>query len=276
MSGKIALVTGASSGMGEATAVRLKKSGYTVYAGARRMDRMEHLKAVGIIPIKLDVTDDESMIGTVDTIVKGSGSLDVLVNNAGYGSYGALEDVPISEAKRQFEVNVFGLARLTQLVLPQMRKNRYGKIVNISSIGGKNYEPFGAWYHSTKFAVEGLSDCLRMEVRNFGIDVIVVEPGGIKTEWSQIAGENLIKISGNGAYGELATKYGNSFIHTTMGSDPDVIAKLIEKAITVKRPKARYVGGMLAKPTVFLRKILSDRMFDWLTGQLTNQIVKRG
>ena len=179
---KTAFVTGASAGIGEATARALLAAGYRVFAGARRLDRMAGLAAAGATLLKLDLTDDVSIVAAVNTIKNEAGRIDVLVNNAGYGSYGALEDVPLDEARRQFEVNVFGLARLCQLVLPTMRAQKSGKIVNVTSIGGKIWEPLGAWYHATKFAVEGMSDCLRMELAPFGVDVIVIEPGAIKTE----------------------------------------------------------------------------------------------
>ena len=167
---KTAFVTGASAGIGEATARALLAAGYRVFAGARRLDRMAELAAAGATLLKLDLTDDASIVAAVNAIKSEAGRIDVLVNNAGYGSYGALEDVPLSEGRRQFEVNVFGLARLCQLVLPMMRAQKSGKIVNITSIGGKIWEPLGGWYHATKFAVEGLSDCLRVEVARFGID----------------------------------------------------------------------------------------------------------
>lgn len=262
MQRRIVLVTGASSGMGEATAIRLKNAGYIVYAAARRVERMNKLKEQGIYVLKMDVTIDVSMVQAVETIIKEQGRIDILVNSAGYGSYGAMEDVHMSEAKYQYEVNVFGMARLTQLILPHMRKNKYGKIVNISSIGGKIYEPLGVWYHSTKYAVEGLSDCLRLEVKDFGIDVIVIEPGGVKTEWQGIAAANLLKTSGNTVYGELATKYANSLKNAQGASNPDVIAKVIEKSITVKNPKTRYVAGSGGKFILFMRRVLSDKMYD--------------
>src|SRR6476619_3689489 len=179
---KVALVTGASSGIGKSIAVHLVESGWTVYAVARGVERMAALEARGIIPFAMDVTDDASMVAGVDRVITEQGQIDALVNNAGYGSYGPVEHVPIDEARRQFEVNVFGLARLTQLVTPHMRTRRRGRIVNISSIGGKLYEPLGAWYHATKFAVEGLSDSLRLELKQHGIDVAVIEPAGTKSE----------------------------------------------------------------------------------------------
>src|SRR5580693_5463406 len=204
---KTAFVTGASAGIGEATARALLAAGYRVFAGARRLDRMAGLAAAGATLLKLDLTDDASIVAAVNTIKNEAGRIDVLVNNAGYGSYGALEDLPLDEGRRQFEVNAFGLARLCQLVLPMMRAQRSGKIVNVTSIGGKIWEPLGAWYHATKFAVEGLSDCLRMELKAFGIDVIVIEPGAIRTEWGGIALESLLGRSGESAYGPFARRH---------------------------------------------------------------------
>ncbi len=238
MSNKVVLITGASAGMGEATAIHLKNAGYIVYGAARRVERMDHLKKQGILVLKMDVTDDESMVQGVGTIIKEHGRIDVLVNNAGYGSYGALEDVPLSEAKYQFDVNVFGMARLIQLILPHMRKQKYGKIVNISSGGGKIYTPMGTWYHATKHAVEAMSDCLRFEVKNFGIDVIIVEPGAVKTEWEGVAMEHLKKTSGNTAYKDLTRKVTMLFTQLSSGAaSPDLIAKVIEKSIKVRKPK---------------------------------------
>jgi NAD(P)-dependent dehydrogenase (short-subunit alcohol dehydrogenase family) len=261
---KVILITGASAGIGKATAKLLAKDGHTVYAAARRLDRMQDLKEAGIKLLEMDVTNDASMVAGVDEIIKAEKHIDVLVNNAGYGSYGSLEDVPLSEARYQFEVNIFGLARLTQLVLPYMRVQKSGKVINVSSMGGKFGEPHGAWYHATKYALEGLSDCMRMELKQFNIDIVVIEPGAIKTEWGGIAGENLLKTSGNTAYKDLAQKHAKVLIDADgkMGSDPIVIAKVIKKAVDASRPKTRYVAGALAKPTLFLRKILSDRMFD--------------
>jgi short-subunit dehydrogenase len=198
-------------------------------------------------------------------VLQETGRIDVLVNNAGYGSYGALEDVPLDEARRQFDVNIFGLARLIQLTLPTMRAQRSGRIVNISSIGGKIGEPFGSWYHATKFAVEGLSDSLRMELRQFGIDVIVIQPGAIMTEWNRIARDGLIKYSGDGGYGDSAHAYANFLASADQGrlpSLPNVVAKTIVKAVQAPKPRTRYATGGGAKPILFLRRMLSDRAFD--------------
>lgn len=262
---KVALVTGASSGIGYQTALDLKEAGLIVYGAARRTDKLEGLKQQGIKTIELDVTDDESMTNCVADIIKAEGRVDVLVNNAGYGSYGAIEDVPMEEARRQIEVNIFGLARMTQLVLPSMRKNKFGRIINVSSMGGKIYTSFGGWYHATKHAVEGFSDCLRLEVESFGIDVVIIEPGGIKTNWGMIASENLKKTSAKGAYKTAANQAADNMKTMYSGnglSSPKVISKAITNASTVKKPKTRYLIGYGAKPFVFLRRLLSDRMFD--------------
>jgi NAD(P)-dependent dehydrogenase (short-subunit alcohol dehydrogenase family) len=273
---KVVLITGASSGIGEATALRLKQAGFEVYATARELEPMEPLKALGICVLKLDVTDDASMSTCVDTILQEQGRLDILINNAGYGSYGALEDVPLAEAKRQFEVNVFGLARLIQLVLPSMREQRFGKIVNISSIAGKIYEPMGTWYHATKFAVEGLSDCLRLEVQGFGIDVVIIEPGGIQTKWDGIAVQNLMKVSGHTAYQEMARRVANMLsVGYKDASSPEVIARVIEQALRARSPRTRYAAGKGARPILLLRKLLSDRLFDWCLLRVLNWVDKR-
>jgi NAD(P)-dependent dehydrogenase (short-subunit alcohol dehydrogenase family) len=265
MSSKVALVTGGSSGIGEATAIKLRELGYITCAAARRKERMQHLTASGIRPLAMDVTDEQSMQAGIESIVAESGRIDVLVNAAGYGSYGAVEDVPLSEARNQFEVNLFGAASLTQLVLPYMREQRSGTIVNITSMGGKIYTPLGAWYHATKHALEALSDCLRMEVKPFGIDVVVIEPGGIRTEWPAIAAEKVRTVSGSGAYAAQANAVATSLVSETTArrsSPPELIAKTIGKAVTARRPKTRYAVGYGAKPMIFLHGVLPDRAFD--------------
>ncbi len=259
----VILITGASSGMGKVFARDLAKEGHIVYGAARRTDLLKSLEKDGVKTIALDVTDDASMRSCVQTILEQEGRIDVLVNNAGYGSYGTVEDVPMEEAKRQFEVNVFGLARMTQLVLPAMRKQKSGKIINISSIGGKIATPFGAWYHASKFAVEGMSDSLRSEVKPFGIDVVVIEPGGVKSEWAEIAQENFVKQTKNTAYGEMAKRFKKAFETTlSKNAEPEVISRLVSKAIASSRPKTRYSGGYMAKPALFLRRWTGDRTMD--------------
>lgn len=267
MTTKTALVTGASSGIGEATALKLQELGYAVYGAARRTERLQKLAGAGVRPLAIDVTDDASMQAAIARIVDETGRIDVLVNNAGYGSYGALEDVPLDEGRDQFEVNVFGAMRLIQLVLPQMRAQRSGRIVNITSMGGKLYTPLGGWYHGSKFALEALSDCLRLEVKPFGIDVVVIEPGGIQTEWGGIAAGHVEKTSGGGAYAAQAAAVASSLrseANSTRNSPPSVIANAIGKAVTARKPKTRYVAGFGARPLLFVRRHASDRVFDWI------------
>ncbi len=263
---KVILITGASSGMGKITAKELIKLGHTVYGVARRIDEMQDLESIGGHPLKMDLTVDEEIQNVVKIISQKEGRIDILINSAGYGSYGAVEDVPLNEARRQFEVNLFGLARVTQLVLPVMRKNSSGRIVNISSMGGKVYSPFGAWYTASKHALEGWSDSLRVETKPFGIDVVVIEPGGIKTPWGLIAAEHLKKTSGNGAYSEKSNKVADNMINMfTIGkylTDEEVISKTIIKASLEQKPKTRYAVGYMAKPVLFIRRFISDRMLD--------------
>jgi NAD(P)-dependent dehydrogenase (short-subunit alcohol dehydrogenase family) len=260
-----ALVTGASSGIGEATAKGLLAAGYIVYAGARRVDAMRSLQEAGAHLVSLDVTDDASMTAAVDSILRETGRIDILVNNAGYGSFGALEDVPLEEARRQFEVNIFGLARLTQLVLPAMRAQRAGRIVNVSSVSGKIGEPFGCWYHASKHALEGLSDSLRMELRPFGIDVVIIEPGSTRTAWGGIARDSLTRHSGEGPYRDGARDHVRMMASISEGSlpkPPSDVAATIVKAVQAPRPRTRYPTGGGARLALFLRRTLSDRGFD--------------
>jgi len=262
---KTALITGASSGIGEATALQLAELGYTVYAGARRMQRMSDLADRGIRTRALDVTDEATMVALVEDIISETGRIDVLVNNAGYGLYGALEDVPIEEARRQFEVNLFGLARLTQLVLPQMRAQRDGYVVNVSSMGGKIWEPLASWYHASKFAVEGLSDSLRVEVAAFGIKVVIIQPGTIRSEWSGIAADQLEATSANTPYAGQAKIIGGALRavdRMQLASGPEVVAEAIAKAVQSPKPRTRYVVGGGARGILLAERILPDRGFD--------------
>jgi NAD(P)-dependent dehydrogenase (short-subunit alcohol dehydrogenase family) len=259
------LITGASSGIGEATALHLAELGFTVYASARRVDRMTDLADRGIRTRSVDVSDDDSMVALVEAAIADTGRIDVLVNNAGYGLYGALEDVPIDEARRQFEVNVFGLARMTQLVLPHMRAQRDGYIVNISSMGGKIWEPLGSWYHASKFAVEGLSDSLRVEVAEFGIKVVIIEPGTIRSEWSGIAADNLEATSAKTPYAGLAKLVGagiRAADRLPIASGPEVVAEVIAKAVQDPKPRTRYPAGGGARGILLAERILPDRGFD--------------
>lgn len=261
---KVALITGASSGIGKSTARKLLSEGYVVYGAARSVDKMADLKKAGAHIMKIDVTDETSIVDGVKKIVDEQGRIDVLINNAGYAVYGPVEDVSMEDARRQFDVNIFGLARLTQLVLPHMREQKAGKIVNISSIGGKIYTPLGAWYHATKHALEGWSDCLRLEVSEFGIDVIIIEPGLIETNFGNVLMDQF-QLAENSAYQNLTKRVEQGtkqFYEEGAGSPPSVIADVISKALKAKKPKTRYAAGKLAKQIIFLRSTFSDRFFD--------------
>jgi len=272
---RVILITGASAGIGKATALKLQAQGNIVFGAARRIEKMTDLVAAGVHVLKLDVTDEDTLVAAVKTIEVEQGRLDVLINNAGYGSYGALEDVPLAEGEYQFKVNVFGVMRLTQLVLPLMRAQHRGRIINTSSIGGKIYQPMSAWYMGTKHAIEGMTDALRMEVAPFGIDVIMIEPGGIKTEWEGIAEKNLLAVSGDTAYHEQAVKVGAmlSFFEQ-FASNPGVIAKLMVRAVNDVKPKTRYHAGMGAGLSLTARKWLSDRQFDRMMNGAVNGAAK--
>jgi NAD(P)-dependent dehydrogenase (short-subunit alcohol dehydrogenase family) len=265
MAAPVVFVTGASTGIGFETARTLNSHGFTVYVAARRVERMEPLKALGIHVLALDVTDEESMRAAVARVLEERGRIDVLVNNAGYGSFGALEEVDPAEGRRQFDVNVFGLARMTQLVLPAMRRAGRGRIINVSSIGGKFYEPLGAWYHATKFAVEGLSDALRLELKPHGIRVCIIEPASTVSEWGAIAAEGLLATSGTGPYASQARVMAAAVASTeraATSTPPEVIAGAILHAASSARPRTRYPVGRGARAILTLRRILPDRLFD--------------
>ena len=263
---QIVLITGASSGMGKAFALRLLKEGHLVYGAARRVDQMQDIVAAGGRALPLDLTDDHSIHAAVERIIGEQGRIDVLINNAGYAIYGSVEETDVRDARRQFEVNLFGLGRLTQLVVPHMRQAGRGRIINISSMGGKMYTPLGSWYHATKHAVEGWSDCLRIELAPFGIQVVIIEPGVIATEWGGMMLEPMLARSGQGPYRAMAQGMAkamrSTYAKAGAASPPSVVADAILQAVRSRRPKTRYVIGKMAKPLMFIRKYFGDRIFD--------------
>jgi NAD(P)-dependent dehydrogenase (short-subunit alcohol dehydrogenase family) len=273
---KAVLITGCSSGIGRATARRLAAGGWTVYATARRLESVADLEATGCRTLALDVTDESSMITAVRTIEETHGAVGVLINNAGYSQSGAIETVPLEAVRRQFETNVFGLARLTQLVLPRMRDQRWGKIVNLGSMGGKLVFPGGGWYHATKHALEAVSDALRFEVRGFGIDVILLEPGLITTEFGNAAVASMRSVDepDAAAAGDPYAKFNATVGSATqgvyegplrlLGAGPERVAKVIEKSIRKRRAPTRVTITPSAKLTIPSRRLLPDRAWDAL------------
>ena len=272
MNKKVILITGASSGIGYDTAVKLAALGHKVYGAARRMEKMEPLREKGVVPVCMDVTDESSMKSCVQVIIDAEGRIDVLVNNAGYGYLGAIENVPLEEARRQLEVNLFGLARLTQLVLPHMREQHCGRIINLSSVAGKAVVLFGGWYNISKYAVEAFSDALRIETKPFGIKVSIIEPSGIKTPWGIIAAENLEKTSRNTVYekegmdmaGLLRRAYTSKIL-----SPPSRVSDAIVRAVKARRPRIRYRAGMGAGAMIALHSIRPARWWDSIARTLS-------
>jgi NAD(P)-dependent dehydrogenase (short-subunit alcohol dehydrogenase family) len=264
------LVTGCSSGIGRATAERLATTGWTVYATARKPESLAQLEAVGCRTLALDVTDEASIEAAVRAVEEAEGAVGVLVNNAGYSQSGAIESVPIERVRAQFDTNVFGLVRLTQLVLPKMREQRWGKIVNLSSMGGRFTFPGGGFYHATKYAVEAISDALRFEVRGFGIDVVIVEPGLIRTSFGEAAVTGMTdEVTSDGPYSDFNARVAQatagvyeSGALARFGGPPEAVAKVIEKAISAKRPRARYLVTPSARVLITQRKLLRDRGWD--------------
>lgn len=262
---KSALVTGASSGLGKEIAKRLIADGYQVYAAARRVHEMEDLRRLGAQPLRMDIASEADIVAVAEAIAAQTGGVDVLVNNAGFALYGPMEEIGLDEARYQFEVNVFGPSRLTQLLLPAMREKKSGRIINITSMGGKIYTPLGSWYHATKHALEGWSDCLRLELAPLGIDVVVIEPGLIETGFGDVLAESLLKRSGVGPYAGLTRAVAKGTRDTYgkgRSSDPRIIADVVGTAVAATHPRTRYVKGKFGWLLIALRSWLGDRMFD--------------
>ena len=266
----VALVTGASSGIGEAAAVALAEAGWAVVGADRRLERLESLRAKGVTPHVVDVSDDDSMVTLVDDVVAEHGRIDVLVNNAGYSVFGAVEDVPVEVARRQLEVNVLGLSRMSQLVLPHMRAAGAGRIINIASVAGHVSEPLGGWYHASKYAVEALSDAMRMELAPHGVRVAIIEPGAIRTEFGDIAADSLAEYSGSGAYAAQARRMARA--HERMfGADAaevDVVVDAIVHAATARRPRSRYQVPASARAMVAATKVVPSPVMDAVMGRM--------
>jgi NAD(P)-dependent dehydrogenase (short-subunit alcohol dehydrogenase family) len=269
---KPVLITGCSTGIGRATAERLASDGWNVYATARKPESIEGLKSSGAKTLALDVNDESSMAGAVTEVEKDGGSIGALVNNAGYSQSGAIESIPMDSVRKQFDTNVFGLMRMCQLVLPGMRGAHSGRIVNVSSMGGKLVFPGGGVYHGTKHAVEAISDALRFEVSGFGIDVVIIEPGLIKTEFGETAAGSISEAEAGGPYGKFnaevakATSEAYEGPLAKLGGGPETVAAKIEKALTARRPHTRYKVTASAGMIMGMRGAMTDRMWDRFTG----------
>jgi NAD(P)-dependent dehydrogenase (short-subunit alcohol dehydrogenase family) len=264
------LITGCSTGIGRATAERLAKAGLTVYATARRPESIQDLEQSGCRTLALDVTDEASMRTAVAVVEEAEGAVGALVNNAGYSQSGAVETIPMDELRRQFETNVYGLVRMCQLVLPGMRKAGQGRIVNVSSMGGRLVFPGGGAYHGTKYAVEAISDALRFEVRGFGVHVSIIEPGLIKTRFGETAVGSVPHEDGPYAEFNTAVAANTARVYDgplgRLGAGPDVVAKAIEKAITSGRPRTRYPVTASARFFLAQHALLPDRAWDAVVG----------
>jgi short-subunit dehydrogenase len=267
---KAVLITGCSSGIGRASALELVRSGWTVYATARRPETIADLREAGCQTLALDVTDEDSMRAAVDAVEQAQGAVGVLINNAGYSQSGAIETVPIEAMRRQFETNVFGLVRLTQLVLPKMRAQRWGKIVNVGSMGGRLSFPGAGSYHATKYALEAISDAMRFELRGFGIDVVLLEPGLITTEFGDAASASMAEVGGapddpyahfNATVGAV-TQGAYEGPMARLGAGPERVAKIIRRAITRRRAPTRITITPSAKLSIATRRLLPDRAWD--------------
>lgn len=265
MEQQVVLVTGASSGIGRETAILLAKTGHVVYGAARRLEKLQELSKYGVIPLVLDVTKEYSCQNALQQILNQQGTLDILINNAGYGSYGAVEDVPLTEAQRQLDVNVFGAIRLTQMVLPLFRRQHRGRVIMISSIAGRLTGPFGGWYHASKYALEALSDALRMETAGQGIWVSIVEPGLVRTPWGHIAADHLAASARRGPYARLAEQAARG-IHRLYDkkwlTSPADVAKTIFLAVNAAQPQARYLCGKDAYLLLALHTLLPTGLYD--------------
>jgi len=260
----VVLITGAATGIGRVTAETLAAAGHTVYATARRPSTLADLEAAGARTMALDVTDEDSMKAAVTAIEAEHGAVGTLVNNAGYGVYGPVEEVPMDDVRREFETNVFGLGRMTQLVLPGMRAAGRGRIVNVSSMGGRPVYPTGGWYHASKYAVEAMSDALRVEVKPFGISVVLVEPGLIRTEFESVASGGLAATA-DGPYAALRAQSDEVMrrgYRSRLGAEPSAVASVIADVVTATHPRSRYVVTPAAKAQVQLRRFGGDRVWD--------------
>jgi short-subunit dehydrogenase len=266
------LVTGCSSGIGRAAVEALLAAGHTVWATARRPETLGDLAARGAHVTALDVTDEASMAAAVAEVESAHGAVGTLVNNAGYGEYGAVEEVEIDRVREMFETNVFGLARMCQLVLPGMRRAGRGRIVNVGSMGGRFTLPLGGYYHATKYAVEALTDALRLEVRPFGIDVVLLEPGVTRSSFvEKSTGSAAMSGEPDSPYAAMrdsvATANTQAYTNRLMSASAQSVAEVVVKAVEAGRPRTRYLLTPAAKGMALTRTVGGDRVWDRLMAQ---------
>jgi len=275
----VALITGCSTGIGRSTARLLAEKGWRVFASARRLEAVNDLASDHITPVQLDVTDEKSMVMAVKQTLAQAGRIDALVNNAGYAQAGPMEELSMYEVRRQFETNTFGALRMAQLVLPTMRAQGTGRIVNVSTMGGRMVIPFIGLYNASKFALEAMSDALRMETRPFGVRVVLIEPGGVRTNFNAAANQS----------GQQYTTNTNSpyyrflvpFMHFIgqiegMSSVPETVAKVILRTLTTKNPRARYIATPDARVMLAVMLRMSDGMRDAIWRQMLGLRDERG
>ena len=272
---KVILITGANTGIGLATTKQLLKEGYIVYAAGHTETAFDEIKQLGGVPLTIELEDESSLVAAVNKVIEEQGRIDILFNHAGWGHYGPIEEIPIDIGRKNMEINMFGLARLTQLVIPHMRQAGSGTIINTSSIGGKMYFPFGAWYHASKHALEGWSDCLRFELAPFNIKVIIIEPGIIDTGFNERMIGRMADLKSVGAYDEMKNAFLEANKTGAGGSKPEVIAEVVSKALKSERPKTRYHAGQMATLVLFIRRYFPDRFYDWFMRTYVNRTLKQ-
>lgn len=274
---KVVLITGGSSGIGKETALKLLEKGYTVCAAARSVDKMRDIEKAGGYIFNMDLTDQAQIQDTAGRIIERFGRVDILVNNAGYGMFGAVEEVNAEDARRQFDVNLFGPIKLAAEIIPYMRSQGGGRIINVSSMGGRMYTPLGGWYYSSKYALEGISDSMRAELKPFDIKVILIEPGMINSPWYDIMGDNMERSVKTDVYRNQIKAYSALVSRLRMRlTPPEKVARSIVRAASAGRPRARYTVGLFAKPLIWFYRLSPAWLRDGILCRVFHSGKKQG